>query len=124
MIASNLRLRLAFIVSIAATAAASAYGCSSGDNNGAGPSTHDGGSDGTTSSSGGSDSGSSSGGDATGSSSGDSAIIDTGSCKSDASTCNSCYTSSQAAADPLNACAKETANCVPFTKTVPSHPTL
>jgi hypothetical protein len=43
---------------------------------------------------------------------------------SDASACNSCYTASQAAADPLNACAPETVNCIPFTKTVPSHPTL
>jgi hypothetical protein len=43
---------------------------------------------------------------------------------SDASACNSCYTAQQAAADPLNACAPETVNCIPFTGTVPTHPTL
>jgi hypothetical protein len=43
---------------------------------------------------------------------------------SDAATCNSCYSATQAAQDPLNACAPETVNCIPFTKTVPTHPML
>jgi hypothetical protein len=51
-------------------------------------------------------------------------VIDTGSCTSDASACNSCYTAQQAEQDPLNACAPETANCIPFTGTVPTHPQL
>jgi hypothetical protein len=52
-------------------------------------------------------------------------LPDTGSCKSDASTCNSCYTAAQAAADPLNACSEFTKNCVTFDPTrVPTHPTL
>jgi len=34
-----------------------------------------------------------------------------------------CYTSQQAAQDPLNACAPETANGISFTTTVPTHPT-
>jgi hypothetical protein len=44
----------------------------------------------------------------------DTADLDTGSCMSDAATCNSCYTAQQAAADPYNACSSATANCVPF----------
>jgi hypothetical protein len=51
--------------------------------------------------------------------------IDTGSCKSDAGTCNSCYSSTQAGQDPYNACTPYTKNCVKFDSTrVPSHPTL
>jgi hypothetical protein len=117
----KLLVRLATLAGVAAFASATAYGCSSGDNSNAGPSNHDGGNDATSSGS-----GSGSGGaDSSGSSSGtDAPVIDTGSCQSDASTCNSCYTAAQAAQDPLNACAPETANCIPFTKTVPSHPTL
>jgi hypothetical protein len=55
----------------------------------------------------------------------DAPSLDTGSCKSDAGTCNSCYSSAQAAADPYNACSQYTANCIKFDSTrVPSHPTL
>jgi hypothetical protein len=111
----TLRLRLAFVASIAAVASVAAYGCSSGDNSGnPTPSGHDAGGDSTASSSGG-DSGGSSGQDAP-------SPIDTGSCTSDASTCNSCLTAAQ---DPLNACAPETVNCQPFSASrVPTHPTL
>jgi hypothetical protein len=51
-------------------------------------------------------------------------LPDTGSCVSDSSACNSCYTDAQAATDPLNSCSSFTKNCVPFTTTVPTHPTL
>jgi hypothetical protein len=55
----------------------------------------------------------------------DAPSLDTGSCKSDAGTCNSCYTAAQAAADPYNACSQYTVNCIKFDATrVPSHPTL
>ena len=50
--------------------------------------------------------------------------LDTGKCTPDSSACNSCYTDAQAAADPFNACSAYTKNCVPFTTTVPTHPTL
>jgi hypothetical protein len=45
-------------------------------------------------------------------------------CASDASTCNSCYDDAQAAKDPYNTCSPYTKFCVPFTTTVPKHPTL
>jgi hypothetical protein len=120
---------LALVASVALSAAVAAYGCSSNSaGNNPAPSARDGGGDATSSSSGsGSSSGStSSSGGATDSGGGgvDAPVIDTGSCTSDASTCNSCYTSTQAAQDPLNACAPETVNCIPFTGTVPQHPTL
>jgi hypothetical protein len=55
----------------------------------------------------------------------DAPSLDTGSCKSDASTCNTCYTAAQAAADPYNACSQYTANCVSFDPTrVPTHPQI
>jgi hypothetical protein len=97
-------LRLASLALVAAMGSVTAYGCSSSSNNG-------------------SSSGSSSGGVAD-SSGGADVVLDTGGCTSDASTCNSCYTAAQAVADPLNACAPETVNCIPFTGTVPTHPTL
>jgi hypothetical protein len=128
MSSKKLDARLAVFALVCATGAAIANGCSSSDNNNPAPSTNDGGHDATSSSSSGG-SGSSSGG--SGSSSGggneggvDVPVIDTGMCTSDASTCNSCYTPTQAAEDPLNACAPETANCIAFTRTVPTHPTL
>ena len=126
---SNLSLRLAVIGMVSVLGVVTAYGCSSSSNGGnPGPSSHEGGADGTTSSSGGSSSGgSSSGGSSSGINEGggqDVPVIDTGTCQSDASTCNSCYSATQAEQDPLNACAPETANCIPFTGTVPSHPTL
>ena len=120
----NLSLRLTLVASVALFGVVSAYGCSSSSGNGnPGPSSHEGGTDGTASSSGGSSSGGSSSGSSN-ESGADVPIIDTGSCVSDAATCNSCYSAAQAAQDPLNACAPETANCIPFTGTVPSHPTL
>jgi hypothetical protein len=122
---SKIHNRLATLALVGAVACASAYGCS-GDNsnNNPGPSNHDGGGTDSTASSSGGSSGSSSGtvGDSSGGA--DVPIIDTGTCTSDASTCNSCYTAAQAAQDPLNACAPETVNCIPFTKTVPTHPML
>jgi hypothetical protein len=51
-------------------------------------------------------------------------IPDTGSCVSESSACNTCYTDAQAATDPYNACSQYTKNCVPVTLTVPSHPPL
>ena len=51
-------------------------------------------------------------------------IPDTGSCSSDSSACNTCYTDAQTAQDPLNACSAYTKNCVPVSLTVPSHPTI
>jgi hypothetical protein len=121
MSTKNLRLRLAAVVAVSAIAATAANGCSGDNGSGPAPSNHDGGGD-ATGSSGSSSGGSSSGSDASGSSSGDGAITDTGSCTPDGSAnCNSCST---VASDPLNACAPETVNCIPFTKTVPSHPTL
>jgi hypothetical protein len=50
--------------------------------------------------------------------------LDTGSCVTDSSACNSCYSDAQAAANRYNACSAYTKNCVPFTTTVPAHPTL
>ncbi len=54
----------------------------------------------------------------------DATPLDTGTCKSEASTCNSCYSDAQAAQDPYNACSSYTKNCVKFTTAVPAHPTL
>jgi hypothetical protein len=54
----------------------------------------------------------------------DAVSLDTGSCTSEASTRNTCYTDAQAAANPYNACSPYTVNCVPFTTAVPMHPTL
>jgi hypothetical protein len=119
MSSKNLSARLAVFALVVSAGSASAYGCSSSNNNNPAPSTNDSGSDSTSSSS----SGSSSGGSSDGSMN-DSVVIDTGACMSDASTCNSCYTPMQAQEDPLNACAPETANCIPFTQTVPTHPML
>jgi hypothetical protein len=116
----NLNGRLAVLALACATGIAAAQGCSSSNSNNPGPSSHDAGNDTTSSGSSGGSSGSS-GGTEGGM---DVVNIDTGSCTSDASTCNSCYSNMQAQEDPLNACAPETANCIPFTKTVPTHPTL
>jgi hypothetical protein len=41
----------------------------------------------------------------------DTNLPDVGTCTSDASTCNSCYTPAQ---DPLNGCSPATVNCIPF----------
>jgi hypothetical protein len=54
----------------------------------------------------------------------DAVSLDTGACVPESSTCNSCYTDAQAAADPYNTCSPYTASCVPFTLPVPTHPTL
>ena len=116
--------RFAGIAVAAAVAASVAVACS-GDDNGSNPQpTTDSGAvvDGTTpgeDSSTGSDSSSSDTGSL------DAPSLDTGSCKSDAGTCNSCFTAAQAAADPYNACSPYTANCIAFAATrVPKHPTL
>jgi hypothetical protein len=127
---SHHSFRLAIVLLVATAGTALAYGCSSNDNsNNPGPSSHDGGGNDSTASSGsggssGGSSGSSSGGIGDSSGGADVPVIDTGACTSDASSCNSCYTAQQAAEDPLNACAPETVNCIPFTKTVPTHPML
>jgi len=122
---SNHSLRLAIIALVVTCGGALAYGCSSDNNTNPAPSSHDaGGTDSTASSSSGGGSGSSSGSIGDSSGGADVPVIDTGACTSDASTCNSCYTATQAAQDPLNACAPETVNCIPFTGTVPTHPML
>jgi len=55
----------------------------------------------------------------------DAPSLDTGSCKSDGGTCNSCYTATQAAADPYNGCTVYASTCIPFDPTrVPTHPQL
>jgi hypothetical protein len=115
MNARKVSLRAAIFGAIVACGAVAAYGCSSNNNNnGPGPTQHDSGTDGTTSSSGSTSDGST-----------DAPTIDTGSCVTDASGCNSCYNAQQAAQDPLNACAPSTVNCIPFDNTkVPAHPTL
>ena len=41
-------------------------------------------------------------------------LPDVGACKSDATTCNSCYTPAQ---NPLNGCSPATVNCIPFDNT-------
>ena len=49
----------------------------------------------------------------------DAALPDAGNCKSDASTCNSCYTPQ---VDPVNGCSPATVNCIPFdSKRVPAN---
>jgi hypothetical protein len=121
-------LRLVTFALVACAASVTAYGCS-GDDSNAGPSasSNEGGDSTASSSSGGSSGSSGSSSGSVGDSSGGTdapVIIDTGACASDAATCNSCYTAMQAAQDPLNACAPETVNCIPFTGTVPTHPTL
>jgi hypothetical protein len=117
--------RLTAIALVATVASGLAVACSGDDNNGNPTPTVDSGtgSDVTTQGD------TSTGGDSTtstdtGTSTTDGPSLDTGSCKSDASTCNSCYNSTQAAADPYNACSQYTTSCVPFTGTVPTHPTL
>ncbi len=49
----------------------------------------------------------------------DAALPDAGGCTSDSSTCNSCFTPQQ---DPVNGCSPAAANCIPFTKVVPTAP--
>jgi hypothetical protein len=121
----KLALRFASVALIATVAASLAVACSGDDNNSNPAPTVDSGngSDGTMQ---GDDS--STGSDSTStdtSTASDAPSLDTGSCKSDAGTCNSCYTAAQAAADPYNACSQYTANCVKFDPArVPSHPTL
>ncbi len=94
----------AILLSLAATFVA----CSSDDSSTPGPTTHDSGT--AADSSMNTDSG------VVGDSGGmqDTGVIDTGSCVSDAATCNSCYSPMQNMQDPYNACAPSTANCIPF----------
>lgn len=121
----KLALRFLSIAAIAAVASSVAVACSGDDNNGNPSPTADSGSgnDGTMTEDSSNGTDSSNGSDTSTASDGPS--LDTGSCKSDAGTCNSCYSATQAAADPYNACSQYTANCIKFDSTrVPSHPTL
>jgi hypothetical protein len=95
-------------------------GCGSTSNSEPAPTIRDSGPEGTTphSEAGGKDSGPTESGPA------ETSIPDTGACESSSTSCNSCYTDAQAAKDPLNACSPYTTNCVAFTLTVPSHPTI
>ncbi len=119
------RLYRVVAIGLAATLASALAAACSGDDNGSNPQpTTDSGftPDGTTA---GDDSSAGNDSSQAESSTVDSPSLDTGSCKSDASTCNTCYTAAQAAADPYNACSQYTANCVPFDPTrVPSHPQI
>jgi hypothetical protein len=120
------RLSRLAVLGLAATLASALAAACSGDDNGSNPQpTTDGGAmpDGTTS--GGDSSTGTDSSQAAESSADDAPSLDTGSCKSDASTCNTCYTAAQAAADPYNACSHYTANCVSFDPTrVPNHPSI
>lgn len=97
-------------VAIVLSSAAAIVACGGDDSSQPGPTPRDGG---TTDTSVGNDTGT--GGD-TGPGQ-DTGVPDTGSCMSDAATCNSCYSPMQAAQDPYNACAPSTANCIPFNNT-------
>lgn len=105
------------LVAMAASSLASA--CSSDNASNPSPTSEDGGNDVTSSSSSGG-SGGSSGSSSGGSGSSSGALtdgpppIDTGSCQSDSSVCNSCYTDAQAAQDPYNACSIYAVNCTKF----------
>jgi hypothetical protein len=125
MNARKLSLRLAALALVATTMSLSFFeGCGGGSNSNPTPTKRDSGPDSTnppdtggkTDTGGGGDSGNDAGADV--------GLPDTGSCKSEASTCNTCYTDAQAATDPYNACSPYTANCHQFTTTVPTHPTL
>jgi hypothetical protein len=97
-------------------------GCSSSDDNGNPmPTKRDSGTDTTQSDTG---TGSESGSDAKGDTVSETSLPDVGSCKSDSSSCNTCYDDAEAKKDPLNACSPYTANCVPVSLTVPSHPAI
>jgi hypothetical protein len=122
MNAHKLTVSLTVLALVATAASVPFVGCGGTANTNPMPTMRDSGTDTTTNHmDGGGPPSDSSGGD-TGSA--DTSLPDTGSCKSDASTCNSCYTDAQAATDPYNACSTYTKNCVPFTTTVPTHPTL
>lgn len=121
----KLFLKLAGVSLVAISAGAASLVACSGDSSNGGNPAPTGGDSGSSSdvtmggdtspgddSSMGSDTGTSSGGDSGGGM--DVVTIDTGGCMSDASTCNTCYTASQAAVDPYNACSPYTVNCVPF----------
>jgi hypothetical protein len=84
--------------------------CSSDDNSNPGPTPLDA----STDTSVGSDTGPGTDGSTQSDSSTDGGTPDTGTCTSDAATCNSCVTQAQ---DPLHACSPATANCVPFDNT-------
>src|SRR5271154_3655804 len=103
MKAKKLALRLTTLGLVAATTSVLAFaGCGGVDNANPMPTVRDSGTDSTTNHGDGGgqkESGGSDGGGTT-----DTSLPDTGGCKSDSGTCNSCYTDAQAAADPYNAC--------------------
>jgi hypothetical protein len=122
MNAHKLTLSLTVLALVATAATVPFVGCGGTANNNPTPTLRDSGTDSTTNhTDGGNAQSDSSGGDTGG---GETSLPDTGSCKSTSSSCNSCYTDAQAATDPYNACSTYTKNCVPFTTTVPTHPTL
>lgn len=122
MNAHKLTVRLTALALVATTASALAFfGCGGTNDTNPMPTQRDSGADSTTNHPDGG--GQPDGGGETGGM--DTSLPDTGSCKSDSSSCNSCYTDAQATTDPLNACSEYAKNCVPFDKTrVPSHPAL
>ena len=120
----NLILRLAGVSLVSVAASVAAVACSGDNSNGnPAPTQNDSGTTDSTTSGDDSSTGddSSMGTDSsTGTDSGggmDVVLIDTGSCVSDAATCNSCYNATQAAQDPYNACTPYTVNCTPFDNT-------
>jgi hypothetical protein len=123
MNAHKLTLKLTGLAIAATTASVLAFfGCGGTNNGNPMPTQRDSGTDSTTSHADGGGHMDGGGGDTGGM---DTSLPDTGSCKSDSSACNSCYTDAQASTDPLNACSEYAKNCVSFDKTrVPSHPTL
>jgi hypothetical protein len=96
-------------------------GCGGESNNNPAPTQRDSGTDTTTSHP---EAGSGQDGAGGGDTGHETSLPDTGSCESDSSSCNTCYTDAQAATDPYNACSPYAKNCVPVTLTVPSYPPL
>ncbi len=127
MTTQKLTLRIATLALVAATASVALFAGCSGDDSNTGPSQVDSGSDVSEKMDAkpGKDTGADSKmeKDATPPQK-DGASLETGTCKSDSSTCNSCYDDAQAAQDPYNSCSPFTKNCVKFTTAVPTHPTL
>jgi hypothetical protein len=114
----------AAVVAIVAAASAVVVACSGDDNNGNPQPTVDSGMQGDSTMPMGDDS-SMPGTDSSMVSDSTTPPIDTGACKSDGGTCNSCYTAMQAMQDPYNACNAYTSKCIPFDPSrVPSHPQL
>jgi hypothetical protein len=127
----NKTFRLTALSVLTAFAVAAAAACSGDDNNSNPAPTTDSGSTGSDVTVSGDDS-STPTGDSSTTPPGDSTTppidapsLDTGSCKSSMTTCNTCYTAAQAATDPYNGCTTYTAACQGFDPgQVPSHPML